>query len=227
MSVLEAAIGWLAPPQCISCGTEGMALCGECSAKFSEFGQRCWRCNGLSSGSKTCDACRRTGSPAHVYIFTDHDGLARDLLSVYKFGHQRAAGAIIAKLMAHTLAEARRKPAADYLIVPVPTATGRVRQRGFDHTALLAKNLSLELKTPYGSVLRRLGQIRQLGARREDRLKQLSASFSVKNYRAASGRNILLIDDVVTTGGTIIAATQALRRAGAAHVDALLFAKRL
>jgi ComF family protein len=226
MSVLETAIGWLAPPQCVNCGAEDHALCAGCSALLGEFGPRCWRCNRLSQGSGTCVACRRSGSPAHVYIVTDHDGLARDLLSAYKFGHQRAASRIIAKLMAQTLAKSRQD-AISCVIVPIPTATSRVRQRGFDYTALLARRLSLELKTPYAPALRRLGQTRQLGAKREHRLAQLSGSFSVKDPKAIGGQNILLIDDVVTTGGTIIAAAQALRRAGAARVDALLFAKRL
>lgn len=223
MSVLERAIGWLAPPQCIKCGAEGAVLCGGCSAGLPAFGQHCWRCNRLSPGCRTCETCRHSGSPTHVYIFTDHDGLARSLLSAYKFGHQRAAAPVIARLMAGALT----LPSKDYLLVPVPTATGRVRQRGFDHAALLVKHIAHELKMPSAHVLRRLGQSRQLGARREDRLRQLGSSFAVKTPGLIAGRRILLIDDVVTTGGTLVAAARVLRAAGAAQVDALVFAKRL
>ncbi|MBX4188666.1 hypothetical protein KW792_01045 [Candidatus Saccharibacteria bacterium] len=210
----------------MSCGAEGTALCDNCYKQLDDFGQRCWRCHHLIPGSRTCGACRHTGSPAHVYIRTNHEGLARDLLSAYKFGQQRAASTSIAGLMLEAL-PALDVSRPDYLIVPVPTATSRVRERGFDHTALLAKEIAYRLKMPYSSALRRTGHSRQLGARREERLTQLAGSISVKNYRLVNGCKILLIDDVVTTGGTIIAVTQALRRAGAASVDALLFAKRL
>lgn len=115
----------------------------------------------------------------------------------------------------------------DYLIVPVPTATARVRERGFAHSELLAKIIAAELKTEYLQTLCRLDQTRQLGARREDRLIQLSNSFAVRHPRRVLNRKILLIDDVLTTGGTLIAASKTLKAAGAKQVDALIFAKRL
>lgn len=227
MSILEAAIGLLAPPQCINCGDEGEAVCKNCTVSLiAPFGERCWRCNSLSPGSRTCASCRPTGSPAHAWIATNHDNLARDLLSLYKFGHQRAAAAPIVQLMANTFTYHCQNPKG-YLVVPTPTASSHVRQRGFGHCELLAKKLSSKLELPYSNVLRRLDQTRQLGSRRDDRLKQLSESFAVKNNPMVAGQKILLVDDVVTTGGTLIAAAKTLRSAGARQVDALLFAKRL
>jgi ComF family protein len=228
MSIFEVAISVLAPPECINCSAEGLVLCDAC-AKLSipAFGERCWRCNVLSPNSKTCVACRRIGSPSFVWVATDHDKLARDLLSFYKFGHNRAAAEPIARMMLKTLHDYRPVNFIDYLIIPVPTATGRMRQRGFGHSELLAKVIARRLGMCYSQALRRLDQTRQLGARREDRLIQLSQSFAVSRPSQIAGQKILLIDDVVTTGGTIISAAIELRAAGAKQVDALLFAKRL
>jgi ComF family protein len=227
MSILERTIGILSPPECLSCGREGLALCDNCSASvITAFGERCWRCNALSPNSRTCSFCRHSGSPAHVWVATDHAGPARDLLSLYKFGHQRSAAGPIARIMSSAFLKSGGG-AEDYLIVPIPTATSRVRERGFGHAELLAKKIAAELRQQHAIVLRRLSQVRQLGSAREDRLRQLSTSFTVKNQKLLANRKILLIDDVVTTGGTLVAAAQVLRAAGAKQVDALLFAKHL
>lgn len=231
MSVLEAAIGWLAPPHCLTCGAEGSALCELCSSsEIIPHGSRCWRCGSLSELSRTCERCRWLGSPTQVWITTDYENTAKELISLYKFGHLRAAAIPLASLMGQTFLASNddtRLSKINYLVAPVPTASSRVRQRGFDHTKLLAKTISQHLGFPIGYPLVRIGQQRQVGTKRSDRLAQALSSYKVKDSAAVAGRNILLIDDVVTTGGTIIAATKALRAAGAKRVDALIFAKKL
>ena len=228
MSVLEAAIGWLAPPDCLSCGAEGDALCLACSvSEIQAFGERCWRCNSLSPGSKTCPKCRPAGPLNAVWITTDYNGLARQLVSLYKFGHLRAAAYPISRMTCRTFLDYSGDPAKNYLIVPLPTATSRLRQRGFGHSELLAKSIAHNLHLEYTGALRRLGQSRQLGSSRQDRLVQLAHGFAVKSPRKVAGRHILLVDDVLTTGGSLISAAKSLKLAGAKRVDALVFAKRL
>ncbi len=224
MSVLEALVGVIAPPDCLSCGVEGSALCQNCSTQFIKpFGERCWRCNRLSPRSRTCDSCRYAGGPGKVWISTIYEEIPQALIRKYKFGHMRAAAQPIAGLMTQSL----RETMSGYMVVPVPTATSRARQRGFGHSELLAKTIAHQLRLPYQPLLRRLGQSRQLGSARDERLRQLEGKFALKSTRTVAGQKILLIDDVLTTGGTLIAATKTLRAAGASRVDALLFAKRL
>jgi ComF family protein len=231
MSLLETAIGLLAPPQCIGCSKEGYSICDACATSgILPFGERCWRCNAVSPGGRTCPRCRIPGSPSFVWINTNYEGLARELLSLYKFGHQRAAAEPIAQLMVNTFASfnsAEELRSKNYLVVAIPTATARIRERSFGHSELLARKIALRLQVDQTSALRRFGQARQLGAKRQDRLVQLKDSFAVKDPYKMRGRNILLVDDVITTGGTLMAATKVLRLAGAAQVNALLFAKRL
>ena len=231
MSVLEKAIGWLAPPNCLGCGEEGSALCAVCSeSKIKAFGQRCWRCNSLSPGSPTCTRCRTAGPLSHVWITTDYEGLAQDLVHKYKFGHLRSAADPLARMMIATFLDITLSNSidkGDFLVMPLPTATSRVRERGFGHSELLAKTIAADLKLEYSFALRRLGQSRQLGAKREDRLVQLASSFAVKNPRLIAGRKIMLVDDVLTTGGSLIPAANTLKAAGAQQVNALVFAKRL
>lgn len=231
MSLLEVAVGWLAPPQCVGCGLEGSAICTVCAAsRISPFGERCWRCNALSQACRTCPKCRLPGSPSFVWINTNYEALARELVSLYKFGHQRAAAEPIAQLMVDNFwffNSPQEVSSKNYMVIPIPTATSRIRERGFGHSELLSRKIALKMRLEQANGLRRLGQTRQLGSKRGDRLVQLASSFAVKNPRQIKSRNILLVDDVLTTGGTLMAATKVLRAAGAAQVNALLFAKRL
>ena len=230
MSVLEVLVGWLAPPQCVVCDEEGASLCTSCAAvEILPYGERCFSCGSVSSLSRTCERCR-SSAPRHVWVATHYENAAKRLVQIYKFGHQRVAVDSLSLLMMTSLLDFNSigdLQVLDYLIVPVPTATSRVRQRSFDHSALLARQLGHNLKLQYINALARLGQSRQLGSARPRRLTQLDGKFIVRYPRLIAGRNILLVDDVVTTGATLKAATKALRAGGAARVDALVFAKRL
>lgn len=231
MSIFEAAIGWLAPPVCLGCGEEGSAFCEACIAgEVTPFGSRCWRCGSLSSRSRTCDRCRQSGTPRHVWASTDYEPIAKKLIAAYKFGHLRAAAEPITSIMADTFLgfnSDKQVKEAGYLIVPVPSATSRLRERGFGHAELLAKILSGKLGLEYKPVLGRIGQNRQVGSSRPNRLSQTAGTYFIKQIDKVKGRNILLVDDVITTGATLRAAAQALRAAGAKQIDALVFAKRL
>lgn len=230
MSVLENAIGWLAPPSCVGCGDEGIAFCEMCqAAELLPHGGHCGFCGALSPDAKTCARCRRSGAPRHIFISTDYEGAAQRLLNRYKFRHQRAAVLPIARIMGDTLnyflGENLNKQ--KYLIVPVPSATSRVRLRSFDHAKLLAKQLASQTGQDYYPALSRLGQTRQVGAKRSQRLAQQTGNYYASRPDKISGRKILIIDDVLTTGSTMRAIYKTLRQAGAKQVDALVFAKKL
>ncbi len=231
MSILDAAIGWLAPPQCLGCGLEGSALCVAClAAEIIPYGAHCFGCGAVSPDGRTCPKCRKAGTPRSVWVSTNYEGLARNLVKKYKFGHQRIVAETLAELMADTFLAFNSQAGAqkaNYLAVPVPTATHRVRRRSFDHAAWLARAIAKKLGLENSQVLNRLGQTQQVGALRATRLNQTEGNYFIRYAYKVKGRNILLIDDVVTTGATLRAATKALRAAGARHVDALVFAKRL
>jgi ComF family protein len=224
MSLTDTIIGWIAPPICVGCGTEGQLLCSECiESKIIAFGERCGGCGRLSPNSKTCSACRATKLPNNIWITSNYSGAAKDLISAYKFDHQRSAAPIMASMMAE-IADTGTK---DYLIVPIPTATKRVRQRGFDHAVLLAEHLSRLQRHKDVNVLGRIGQKSQVGAKRSERIRQSSGEYWVRLPRMVAGRHILLVDDVMTTGATLRVAANVLRLAGAKSIDAIVFAKKV
>lgn len=145
----------------------------------------------------------------------------KELVHKLKFERARAAAATLASLMSEKWGDV----STDTLIVHVPTATSRRRQRGYDQAELLAKELKRLTGAKRASLLCRLGQQRQVGHTRKQRLEQLSNAFYILNPKEVIGRDVLLVDDVLTTGATLEAAANVLRRAGARHVDAIVFAQ--
>jgi ComF family protein len=113
----------------------------------------------------------------------------------------------------------------DVMVVPVPTATSRVRGRGYDQAKLLARELSRQARLPYLDCLVRSGHTHQVGASRYQRLSQLEGAFRLKDSKKVRGTRILLIDDVMTTGATLETAAGLLKAGGAGQVAAMVFAQ--
>ena len=132
----------------------------------------------------------------------------------------KSAAAVIAKCMAD---KCYLQPGA--IIVPVPTATSRARQRGYDQARLLARQLSKQTGLAYSNSLARSGQMHQHGLARHDRLTQLKDAYRVKHLSIIKGAHLILIDDVITTGATLEAAALALRTSGASKITAVVFAR--
>ncbi|HSE61926.1 MAG TPA: phosphoribosyltransferase family protein [Candidatus Saccharimonadales bacterium] len=137
---------------------------------------------------------------------------------MYKFERAKAAHAPLARLMLEVL------PLGDWLVVPIPTAPKRVRQRGYDQAALLAKAVASARVLPYSPSLGRLQDARQVGSNRVQRHVQSAHLFFVAKPAVVQGAKILLVDDVCTTGATLAAAAGLLKAHGAASVDAVVAA---
>lgn len=181
---------------------------------------RCYRCKAVTEGYVTCPACAAHTPLKQVVVYAHYKGLARDLIHQMKYLRARAGTREAAELMHEVL---------PYLepgwLVPVPTATRRVRSRGYDHASLLAGELAQLSEWRTVSLLRRVGQTQQMGAGRAQRLRQLQGAFRPVRPQAIRGAHLILLDDVLTTGATLETAARELRRAGAARVDAIVFAQ--
>lgn len=224
MKFIEKIINIAAPHNCLSCGSEGSLLCAWCIPEAVEpVPTRCYRCRRMSTDYKVCNSCRASGSKLrYVWVRGEYGGLPKELVYQLKFKRAKAAVEPIARLTDEVLPWLE----PEVVIVPVPTATTRQRYRGYDHAELIAKQLAAIRGLTHERLIIRLGQSRQVGAKRTQRLLQLQDSFVPRKTTLIKGARILLVDDVVTSGGTLEAAALTLRKAGARTVDAVAFVQK-
>ena len=203
MSFIDTVLSKLAPHDCLGCGREGRLLCPRCLVALPAAPTL----TALSPGLDSVSA-------AVIY-----GGLAKQLVWKLKSSGAQEAALVMSERMTPLLADYKNA-----VLVSVPTATSRVRQRGYDQSYLLARALARKAGLPWMKCLVRMGQAHQVGANREIRRRQLKDAFRVVQQRFVSGAHIILIDDVVTTGSTLEAAARLLKHNGAARVDAITFA---
>ena len=199
-------------------------MCDAClETEILPVPSRCYRCQKATRDFAVCTSCRRKSALRHVWVRTIYDTVSSKPLIAFKFERVRAAHIPLGK----SLTETTPVIPTDTLVIGTPTATGRIRERGYDHVRLLVRQFAAPMKLTWVTPLVRTGQAHQFGSGRATRLKQLEKAFHVVQPEAVKGKNILLVDDVLTTGATLEALARVLKDAGAKKVDAVVFAQKV
>ena len=236
-SLLRKAFGWLdrcvAPPLCPRCQERLAAaggLCPVCRREVARLPEtaRCRACGG-ALGPVASGVCRRCAEEPPPWFrgvsALDYHGEAGDLVRAYKYGRQTALAAYFAEEMAAAW-RSYGAPAKPQALVPVPLHPRRQMERGFNQAALLCRLLSPRLGLPVVEVLRRKRPTRhQARLDAHARRRNMRRAISVTGMDRLRGKSILLVDDVMTTGATLAACTEALVAAGAAEVSVLTAAR--
>ncbi len=146
--------------------------------------------------------------------------VARTVLHAKLAGRREVLVALGARL-------ARLVPTAPDAVVPVPTVPRRARERGLDHTAVLARAVARELGVPMVRALRTGARTADRGSLPHGQRRALpdGAFVAAVAARDVADRSVLLVDDVVTTGATVAAATRVLRAAGTEVCDVAVLAR--
>jgi ComF family protein len=224
------------PPRCPACG-EGIAaqegLCAACWAELIFPGEPC--CAGcqrpfgpdLAAGSLCAQCLAETPLHDGIAAGTLYNDASRKLVLAFKHGRRIALAAMLARMISARLPELE----GSWLIVPVPLHRWRLWRRGFNQSALLARELArLRGQVVLVDALKRRKATRMLGGLgKAARARALSGAIAV-NPRAAErivGADVVLVDDVITSGATSEACVRALRKAGARRVRIACFARVL
>ena len=182
------------------------------------FSTRCAGCD--APGSPICTTCRfalasrsTATNPHGVEFAVAFTGRARDVLLGFKYRNRRQVGRHLAGLIVNRLVANGGVEEID-VVTWAPTTRRRRCSRGFDHGELLARSVGRQLGRPVRSLLARTDHDGQTGRSRGERL----GGVHFQARPRLDGLNVLVIDDVVTTGATLATAADALRRCGAAAV---------
>lgn len=216
------------PPRCAGCGEvidEVGAFCPECWSRVEWLGHSgCIRC-GLPLAGTEIDTCGRClAEPPkldRIRAAVAYDDLPRSIALKLKYGRKVA----LARTMARYMMPLRGDWPPDTVVVPVPLHRWRLWGRGFNQSALVARELARlwDLRAEVAA-LRRIKRTQPLkGLNHIQRRKAVSGAFrAASNF---SGRTVILVDDVLTSGSTAEACARALRRAGAGRVELLCWAR--
>ena len=232
---MQSILRMIYPSQCLTCAEfveDDFALCGSCWGKTSFIqGVRCTSCGVAlmgedDSAAARCDDCLRIARPwargAAALMYRDN---GRKLVLALKHGDRTELARPAAKWMSNVMP----KVEPNTIVVPTPLHWRRFLKRRYNQAALLAKEVAALSGLSYRpDALQRDKPTKALdGHSREARFKMLENAISPhpKFGGKLAGKSVLLVDDVMTSGATLAAATEACFTAGADHVDVLVLAR--
>jgi ComF family protein len=182
-----------------------------------------------------CGLCRRAAPPyVRAIAYGSYDGGLRELIHLLKYDKVRTVANVLGRMPAEIIAELEPAFALTaILVVPIPLHASKKRERGFNQSELMARAAVKQsrqgerLKLQSGLLERGRITISQIGLTRHQRREDIRGAFTVTNPSEIAGREVLLIDDVFTTGTTVSECARILRRAGASKVFVATAARTL
>ncbi len=217
------------PPSCGGCGRPGARWCSECQGRVTPIPAPicaiCGTSPGLLSGD-LCPDCRRS-PPGYRALrsWSAFEGPVREVLHRLKYRRDIGLGEALTPQLSGFVTGLHWR---FNLVVPVPLGKKRLKERGYNQAALIARPLALAMGVAYdhGAVARVRETPSQVGLARRERQENVRDAFMAARTRIR-GRSILLVDDVATTGSTLSSCAAALYGAGARDVFALTVARAL
>jgi len=222
MRLLDKILDIFYPKYCLLCLKRGMYICSKCRAKLQYIGGACCPvCSGIIRSKKYFihTVCKRHSNLDGLFPLLKYDEKSKLILGEAKFKYTKEILIEMASMLKPIYSSLPLR--IDY-IVPVPLSIERTNFRGFNQSETLAKGISWK----YQNILSRWkNTISQTKYKRVERLKNLENSFAIKKGFDIRNKNIVLIDDVYTTGSTIQECAKVLKTYGANKVIAIVWAK--
>lgn len=210
-------------PKCVLCSASKDVVCGECARLLPKARLRCLRCGKRNPYGVYCPSCTGKIRPDRVLSVFDYCDEVKKIIHEFKYKDYSALSEELARLMVPIISDLKNY--SNYTLVPIPIDEKKRQYRGYNQSELLVNHLGKLTNLPVKNILSRVHDSRpsQAQLEKDERRKNIKGAFFVKNATEI-GENIILVDDVITTGSTIEEATKVLKKAGGKNVICLSFA---
>ncbi len=218
------------PITCLSCEAEGALICTECQAQLSKAkNQICIACKKPTPFGLTHSYCKSPQNPdALITVFDYHDKKVAKIVIFAKYSFLPKSYEILGNILSTSLLTdfSNLISTENLVLTPIPLHKWRKRWRGFNQAQILCNVISQNLNIPVMETLNRIKFTKtQKNLKKEQRLKNIQSAFEIISKTDIKNKNIILIDDVTTTGATLQEATKILKRNGANKVFCLTVAR--
>jgi ComF family protein len=228
--LLRSVLDFALPPRCGGCGTivgEVDSFCADCWRQLEFLGDAgCSRC-GLPlkvTDAEICAAClAKPPRLDRIRSAVAYDEISRSIALRLKYASKVALARTMSRYMRSLIGEMP----ANAVLVPVPLHRSRLWRRGFNQSAIVARELSRSTGLPVAvDALRRVRRTPPLkGMGTNQRRRTVAGAFRANPGAELRGRTVVLVDDVLTTGSTANACARVLKRAGATRVELISWAR--
>ena len=222
----------LFPINCLGCGKEGFLICPDCLVKIPLYDKFiCPACQRPSLYGKSCPTCR-SHLKGIVIALDYHEPIIKKTIQSFKyqpyiFGLAQYFAHLIIKCLKQSPYHFNYFRENNFILIPIPLAKRKLAERGFNQTELIAEVIAKELDWPLETkILFKIKEtLSQTNFSKEERKNNVKNTFLVKDTTWIKNKNILLVDDIFTTGATLEEAAKILRQAGAKEVWGIVLAK--
>lgn len=207
-------LNYIFPPKCIFCNNVGSTFCRSCLEE----------CKLLKSVTSKIE--NHEGSAKLISIY-EYAGLVRECIKTSKYGSRQFSALKILATTATLYLKNLGLKVNTYTVVPIPASKQKLSSRGFNQAELIAQTFSKIFKLPMNkSILSRVVDTQhQYGLKKRERTENLKDAFKVT--ADVTGKNILLVDDICTSGATFLEASSVLKKAGAKNIVCLALSRKL
>ncbi|OGH06398.1 MAG: hypothetical protein A2171_02285 [Candidatus Levybacteria bacterium RBG_13_35_9] len=229
MSLLD----FVFPKRCVNCKKAGDYICQNCFTFISfDVKPLCLVCDKPSFNNLTHPICKRKYSIDGCFSAIAYNKIAQKLIYNFKYKpYLTDLKKFLSELFVESIIQNEnfmtQTQKGNWVFVPVPLFSSKLRKRGYNQSEILAKSLSEKFNFPVQNILKRTRDTKtQYKLKKEDREENMKNAFVLKNQNSKiKSQNIFLVDDIVTTGSTLKEAANILKRNGANKVFGLTLAR--